>query len=74
MSADDQPQPTDRAPRMAVRRTGSGPDVVLFHGGMGSWKHWIRNVEPLAQPFTVHALDHPSYGASAPVPRETTGP
>ena len=57
---------------MAVRRTGSGPDVVLFHGGMGSWKHWIRNIEPLAARFTVHALDHPSYGASAPVPRETT--
>jgi pimeloyl-ACP methyl ester carboxylesterase len=58
---------------MAVHRRGSGPDVVLFHGGMGSWKHWVRNVEPLATRFTVHALDHPSYGASAPVARETTG-
>ncbi|MGH7354298.1 MAG: alpha/beta fold hydrolase [Candidatus Rokuibacteriota bacterium] len=47
---------------------------MLFHGGMGSWKHWIRNVEPLATRFTVHALDHPAYGASAPVARETTGP
>lgn len=62
------------APRMAVHRTGTGPDVVLFHGGMGSWKHWIRNVEPLATRFTVHALDHPSYGGSAPVAREMTGP
>ena len=59
---------------MAAHRSGRGPDLVLFHGGMGSWKHWIRNVEPLADRFTVHALDHPSYGASAPVPRETTGP
>jgi pimeloyl-ACP methyl ester carboxylesterase len=59
---------------MAVRRSGRGPDLVLFHGGMGSWKHWIRNVGPLAARFTVHALDHPSYGDSAPVPRETTGP
>jgi pimeloyl-ACP methyl ester carboxylesterase len=58
---------------MAVHRSGSGPDVVLFHGGMGSWKHWVRNVEPLATRFTVHALDLPSYGASAPVPPETTG-
>jgi 2-hydroxy-6-oxonona-2,4-dienedioate hydrolase len=58
---------------MAVHRRGAGPDVVLFHGGMGSWKHWIRNVDTLATRFTVHALDHPSYGASAPVPRETTG-
>lgn len=59
---------------MAVHRRGRGPDLVLFHGGMGSWRHWIRNVEPLAARFTVHALDHPSYGDSAPVPRETTGP
>lgn len=59
---------------MAVHRRGAGPDVVLFHGGMGSWKHWIRNVDALATRYTVHALDHPSYGASAPVPRETTGP
>jgi pimeloyl-ACP methyl ester carboxylesterase len=64
---------TDNAPRMAVHRAGHGPDVVLFHGGMGSWKHWVRNVEPLAEHFTVHALDHPSYGASASVPRDTTG-
>ena len=60
-------------PRMAVHRRGRGPDVVLFHGGMGSWKHWVRNVEALATRFTVHALDHPSYGASAPVASETTG-
>jgi len=58
---------------MAVQRSGSGPDVVLFHGGMGSWRHWTRNIEPLAARFTVHALDHPSYGASATVPRETSG-
>jgi pimeloyl-ACP methyl ester carboxylesterase len=64
---------SDNAPRMAVRRRGSGPDVVLFHGGMGSWKHWTRNIEALAARFTVHALDHPSYGDSAPVARETTG-
>jgi pimeloyl-ACP methyl ester carboxylesterase len=59
---------------MAVHRRGSGPDVVLFHGGMGSWRHWVRNVDALATRFTVHALDHPSYGASAAVPRDTTGP
>src|SRR3989475_8766791 len=71
--AEDPKVTTDHAPRMMARRSGSGPDVVLFHGGMGSWKHWIRNIEPLATRFTVHALDHPSYGDSAPVARETTG-
>jgi len=58
---------------MAVERRGQGPDVVLFHGGMGWWKHWVRTIGPLSERFTVHALDHPSYGASAAVPRETTG-
>ena len=68
-------QPTaDTRPRMAVRRQGSGPDLVLFHGGMGSWRHWARNIDALAARFTVHALDHPSYGDSATVARETTGP
>jgi 2-hydroxy-6-oxonona-2,4-dienedioate hydrolase len=66
------PRSTGSAPPMAARTRGHGPDVVLFHGGMGCWMHWIRNIEPLAEHFTVHALDHPSYGASAAVPRETT--
>jgi len=60
--------------RMAVQRRGDGPDVVLFHGGMGSWQHWIRNIDALATRFSVHALDHLSYGDSPSVPRETTGP
>jgi pimeloyl-ACP methyl ester carboxylesterase len=60
-------------PPMAVHTQGRGPDVVLFHGGMGCWKHWIRNIDALATRFRVHALDHPSYGASGPVPRDTTG-
>src|SRR5262245_47354177 len=61
------------APKMAVRTSGSGPDVVLFHGGMGCWRHWARNIDALATRYTVHAVDHPAYGASASVPRETTG-
>lgn len=61
------------APAMAVRTSGSGPDLVLFHGGMGCWQHWIRNITALSEHFTVHAVDLPSYGASASVPRETTG-
>jgi pimeloyl-ACP methyl ester carboxylesterase len=63
----------DEAPVMAVHTRGQGPDVVLFHGGMGCWQHWVRNIEPLSAHFTVHALDHPSYGASARVRRDTTG-
>lgn len=65
---------TDTAPVMAVQTRGSGPDLVLFHGGMGCWQHWSRNIDALATRWTVHALDHPGYGASADVPRDMTGP
>ena len=64
---------TDSAPVMARHTRGTGPDLVLFHGGMGCWQHWARNITPLSAHFTVHALDQPSYGASAEVPREMTG-
>ena len=26
------------------------PPVVLFHGGSGSWTHWVRNIQPAAPP------------------------
>lgn len=64
---------TDDKQTMVVHTSGRGPDLVLFHGGMGCWQHWVRNIGPLSEHFTVHALDHPSYGASASVPRETSG-
>ena len=46
---------------------GSGkPTLLLFHGGSGSWIHWIRNVLPLSQHFTVYAADLPGLGESDP--------
>lgn len=46
---------------------GSGkPLLLLFHGGSGSWIHWIRNVQPLARHFTVYAPDLPGLGDSDP--------
>ena len=38
--------------------------LVLLHGGSGSWTHWLRNVEYLAQTRTVWALDIPGFGDS----------
>lgn len=55
-----------------VHKRGSGPDLVLFHGGMGCWKHWIRNIDALAGHFTVHALDHLAYGKSPGIAKETS--
>lgn len=46
---------------------GSGkPILLLFHGGSGSWIHWIRNVQPLSRHFTVYAPDLPGLGDSDP--------
>jgi len=48
------------------RKWGSGPPLVLFHGGSGSWTHWIRNVEALSRHFAVWAIDLPGMGDSSP--------
>ncbi len=58
--------------RMVWRVWGSGPPLVLFHGGYGSWTHWIRNVLPLSRSFTVIAPDLPGLGESATPPEPQT--
>ena len=42
------------------------PALLLFHGGSGSWIHWIRNVQALSKHFTVYAADMPGLGDSDP--------
>jgi pimeloyl-ACP methyl ester carboxylesterase len=43
--------------------------MVLLHGGVGSSMHWMRNIEALAERFSVTAFDLPGYGNSPDVPR-----
>ena len=50
---------------MVWRRWGDGPPLVLLHGGSGSWTHWLRNIDALAQGHTVYAADLPGCGDSA---------
>jgi 2-hydroxy-6-oxonona-2,4-dienedioate hydrolase len=57
---------------MVWRRWGSGPPVVLLHGGYGSWTHWIRNIDALAARRMVIAPDLPGLGESAMVPEPYT--
>ena len=57
---------------MVWRRWGSGPPLVLLHGGYGSWMHWVRNVLPLSRQFTVIAPDLPGLGESATPPEPWT--
>jgi len=49
---------------LVARKAGSGPALVFFHGGRGSWNHWYRNIGPLARDFTVYAPDLPGFGES----------
>ncbi len=42
------------------------PPVVLFHGGSGSWTHWLRNIAALVQSGReVLVPDLPGFGDSA---------
>ena len=57
---------------MVWRIWGSGPPLVLFHGGYGSWTHWVRNVLPLSRSFTVVAPDLPGLGELSTPPEPHT--
>jgi 2-hydroxy-6-oxonona-2,4-dienedioate hydrolase len=54
--------------QMVWHQWGSGRPVVLFHGGHGSWTHWLRNIEALAARYRVIAADLPGLGDSATPP------
>jgi len=53
-----------RTGAVAWRRWGSGPHLVMLHGGAGSWRHWARNIPALSQTHTVHVPDLPGLGDS----------
>jgi pimeloyl-ACP methyl ester carboxylesterase len=50
--------------RVAWRRFGNGPPLVLLHGGHGRWLHWARNIDALALRHSVWVPDLPGYGDS----------
>ncbi|WP_070156625.1 alpha/beta fold hydrolase [Sphingobium phenoxybenzoativorans] len=55
-------------PPLSVKIEGDGPNVVLIHGGAGSWTHWIRTIPALSERFRVHAFDLPGCGDSPDFP------
>lgn len=42
----------------------TGRPIVLLHGGSGSWRHWIRNIDALRENREVWAPDVPGFGES----------
>ncbi|MBV9116385.1 MAG: alpha/beta fold hydrolase [Acetobacteraceae bacterium] len=52
------------AGRMVWHAWGAGPPLVLLHGGTGSWRHWVRTIEPFADHRRVVCPDLPGLGCS----------
>jgi pimeloyl-ACP methyl ester carboxylesterase len=54
---------------MVWRVWGEGEPLVLFHGGSGSWTHWIRNIPELSKHYELWLADIPGLGDSAMPPQ-----
>jgi pimeloyl-ACP methyl ester carboxylesterase len=54
---------------MVWRVWGAGEPLVLFHGGSGSWTHWIRNIPELSRHYELWVPDIPGLGDSAMPPK-----
>lgn len=50
--------------QLSHHQRGSGPDVVLLHGGMGSAEDFEPVLERLAAAYRVTAIDRPGFGRS----------
>ena len=57
---------------MVWRVWGSGEPLVLFHGGSGSWTHWIRTIPELSRNYELWVPDIPGLGNSAMPPEPWT--
>jgi pimeloyl-ACP methyl ester carboxylesterase len=53
---------------VAYDRAGSGPPLVLVHGGAGDAREWRPQLAGLSDDFTVIAWDEPGAGRSSDVP------
>jgi pimeloyl-ACP methyl ester carboxylesterase len=60
------------AGRVAYRRAGSGPPLLMIHGWGGSSRHWLGAFAALPARHDLIALDLPGFGASPPAAGPTT--
>jgi 2-hydroxy-6-oxonona-2,4-dienedioate hydrolase len=54
---------------MVWRVWGAGEPLILFHGGSGSWTHWIRNIPELSRHHELWVADIPGLGDSSMPPK-----
>jgi len=52
--------------RIGYRRLGSGPSVILLHGGVNASQHMVKLGHALADAFTVYLPDRRGRGMSGP--------
>lgn len=50
------------------REWGEGKPLVFFHGGAGSWMHFVHQIAPFAQDRRVIAVDLPGFGDASDSP------
>jgi pimeloyl-ACP methyl ester carboxylesterase len=72
MLAPDQCSVSTHLGRLHVRRTGTGPPVVLWHSLFVDSSSWGPLIDELAKHRTVFTIDGPSHGKSEAVPRDFT--
>jgi pimeloyl-ACP methyl ester carboxylesterase len=53
---------------IAFERAGSGPTLVLLHGGLQDRRVWRNQITALSDAFTVVACDLPGWGESSDLP------
>jgi pimeloyl-ACP methyl ester carboxylesterase len=58
--------------RIAYRRAGSGPSLLLLHGGLSDSREWGHQIDALSEDFDTVAWDAPGCGGSSD-PLETMG-
>src|SRR6478735_11256114 len=59
--------------RIAYRRTGNGPPLLLLHGACCDSRDWRRQLDACAAEFTVIAWDAPGCGDAADLPSPDYG-
>lgn len=59
---------TSAGTEIVCRYIGQGERLFVFHGGSGSYRHWVRNLPALAAHFSLCVPDLPGFGDSGDVP------